>query len=276
MKFLKYTASALTFCYLAALVGLATFQRDLEYKPTPAAATPAAAGLSNVEDLRLATPDGETIVAWYAPPRTGRPLILYFHGNSGALGERAKRFGMLLDAGYGLLAPAWRGYSGSTGAPTQAGLMLDAETTWREALNRGYSPENIVLIGESLGTGVAAAMAATHNAAALVLDSPFLSAVDVAERRYPFFPIRLVMQDPYRSDIAIRDVHMPLLILHGDEDPVIPQDSARALFSLANEPKSFIDAPVKKHLVLALADIFPRVRAFIDANTGQRRAAVGD
>jgi uncharacterized protein len=273
MKAIKYAAMALLVGYCAALAALGLGQRAFQYHPAAAYAAPAAAGLAGVEELRLATPDGENLIAWSAPPRRGRPVIVYFHGNSGVLADRAKRFRLLLDAGYGLVATAWRGYSGSSGSPTQEGLMLDAETAWREAIKRGAAPAHIVLMGESLGTGVATAMAAAHPAAALVLDSPFLSALDVAERRYPIFPVRFLMRDPFRSDLAIPNVHMPVLILHGEGDPIIPIDSARALFSAANEPKSFIAVPVEKHLVLALDDVFPRVRAFIDAAVPQRAAA---
>ena len=116
--------------------------------------------MSGVEELRLVTDDGETLVAWHVPPRERRPLILYFHGNGGALVDRVPRFRVFAASGYGLLAVSYRGYGGSSGSPTQTGLMRDGESAYREARARDYESDHIVLMGESLGTGVAIALAA--------------------------------------------------------------------------------------------------------------------
>jgi uncharacterized protein len=132
---------------------------------------------------------------------------------------------------------------------------------------RGYGGEHVILMGASLGTGVAITLAATHEAAALVLEAPYLSALDVAQTHYPIFPVRWLMLDQFRSDLAICDVHVPVLMVHGEEDDVIPINSARRLFELANEPKTFMSVPGGNHLVLELADVFPRVCEWIDAKT---------
>jgi pimeloyl-ACP methyl ester carboxylesterase len=121
-------------------------------------------------------------------------------------------------------------------------------------------------MGESLGTGVATIIASRHEAAALVLDAPYFSALDVAGDRYPIFPVGLVMRDTFRSDLAIADVHMPVLMMHGEEDSIIPIASGRKLFELAHEPKQFIAVPGAGHLVMGLDGVYPRVKAFIDAN----------
>ena len=121
--------------------------------------------------------------------------------------------------------------------------MQDGEAAYREARARGYDGDRIILMGASLGTGVAIALAATHEAAALVLEAPYLSALDVASRHYGIFPVRWLMLDRFRSDLAIRDVHVPVLMVHGEEDTG------------------------GNHLVLGLADVFPRVCEWIDART---------
>ena len=140
MKLLKLTAKALLCLYCAALLGLSLFQRDLQYHPGAAIVAPAQAGLEAVETLKLASGDGETLVAWYAPPARGDlPLILYYHGNSGVLADRAARFRRLVASGYGLLAVSYRGYGGSTGTPTQDGILLDAEAAYNEAFWRGFA-----------------------------------------------------------------------------------------------------------------------------------------
>jgi fermentation-respiration switch protein FrsA (DUF1100 family) len=143
--------------------------------------------------------------------------------------------------------------------------MQDGEAAYREARARGYTGKHIVLMGASLGTGVAIALAAAHDAAALVLEAPYLSALDVAQTHYPIFPVRWLMLDQFRSDLAIRDVRVPVLMVHGEEDDVIPIGSARRLFELANEPKTFVSVPGGDHLVLGLANVFPRVCEWIDA-----------
>jgi uncharacterized protein len=264
---LKAVLAFLVAIYALAVVGMAVFQRRFLYFPDPRLIHPDEAGLSGVEELHLQTDDGETLVAWHLAPRDGHPLILYFHGNAGTLADRAARFQAFAASGYGFLAISYRGYGGSTGAPTQPGLMKDAETAYREARKRGHDSDRIVLMGESLGTGVAIALAATHEVAALVLDSPFSSAADVAAAHYPFFPVRWLMLDQFRSDLLIGDVHMPVLIIHGDADRVIPMSFARQLFELANEPKTFISVAGGEHLVFGSPGVFDRVREWIDTKT---------
>jgi hypothetical protein len=267
MTLLTWTLAWLAAAYVLAGAGLAVFQRRLQYFPDRRLTDLAHTGMSGGEERHLTTTDGETLVAWYFPPKNGRPLILYFHGNGGALIDRVPRFRMLTARGYGLLAVSYRGYGGSTGSPTQSGLMQDGEAAYREARARGCDGNRIVLMGASLGTGVAAALAATHEAAALVLEAPYLSALDVASAHYPFFPVSWLMLDQFRSDLAIRDVHIPVLMVHGEEDDVIPISSAKRLFALANEPKTFMSAPGGGHIVLDLADVFARVCDWIDART---------
>jgi fermentation-respiration switch protein FrsA (DUF1100 family) len=268
---LKSAFAFLLAVYVLAAAGLAIFQRRFMYFPDRCLTHPAETGMSGVEQLRLTADDGERLVAWYFPPRDGYPLILYFHGNGGALVDRIPRFRMFAANGYGLLAVSYRGYGGSTGSPTQPGLIRDGEAAYREARSRGYADDRIVLMGESLGTGVAAALAATGKAAALVLDSPFSSAADAAAAHFPVLPVRWFMFDQFRSDLAIRDVHIPVLIVHGDKDSVIPIRLAKRLFERANEPKAFITVAGGRHLVLGLPEVFAHVRAWIDATAGAKR-----
>ncbi len=257
--------------YIVAGIALAVFQRTLQYFPDHRLTQLAQTGMSGGEELRVATDDGETLVAWHFPPKRGRPLILYFHGNGGALIDRIPRFRKLTERGYGILAVSYRGYGGSTGSPTQTGLMRDGEAAYREARARGYRSERIILMGASLGTGVAIALAAAHDAAAIVLEAPYLSALHVASLHYRTFPVNWLMIDQFRSDLVIRDVHIPVLMVHAEEDDVIPIISAKQLFELANEPKTFIVVPGGAHLVLDLPDIFPLVCEWIDTKTSIAR-----
>jgi uncharacterized protein len=267
MTLLTWSLASVGAVYALLVVGLTAFQRRLQYFPDRRLTELAQTGMIGGEELRLTTADGETLVAWHFPPKDGQPLILYFHGNGGALVDRVPRFRMFTARGYGLLAVSYRGYGGSTGSPTQGGLMQDGEAAYREARARGYGGEHVILMGASLGTGIAIALAATHEAAALVLEAPYLSALDVASAHYPIFPVRWLMLDQFRSDLVIGDVRIPVLMVHGEGDDVIPINSARRLFELANEPKTFMRVPGGNHLVLALADVFPRMCEWIDAKT---------
>jgi len=270
MTLIAETLAALAATYLLAGAGLAVFQRRLQYFPDTRLTVLKTTGLSGGEELPLSTADGELLVAWHFSPKPTWPLLLYFHGNGGALVDRVPRFEKFLDRGYGVLAVSYRGYGGSTGSPSQQGLLLDGEAAYREALARGYGADRIVLVGASLGTGVAIAVAAAHEAAALVLEAPFLSAVDVASRHYSLFPVRWLMRDQFRSDLIIHRVHVPVLMVHGEKDDVIPIESAKQLFELANEPKTFFSVPGGGHPVLELASVFPRVCEWMEAQSLQR------
>jgi fermentation-respiration switch protein FrsA (DUF1100 family) len=139
----------------------------------------------------------------------------------------------------GLVALSYRGYGGSTGSPTEAGLIADAAAAYAFAAAH-YPAERIVVWGESLGSGVAVALAATRKFGRLVLEAPFTSAADVGAGVYWFLPVRLLMKDPFHSDARIGKVTAPLLILHGARDNVVPIALGERLYALANEPKRFV------------------------------------
>src|SRR5262245_34338150 len=214
-------------------------QRALMYFPERARTAPSLAGLPQAEEVTLDTADGERVIVWHVPPRGDRPVVLYFHGNGGALRYRAMRFRALADAGAGVVALAYRGFGGSTGSPSEAGLIADATAAYRYAAGR-YAPERLALWGESLGGGVAVALAAEQKIGRLILEAPFTSAAEVAQRTYPIFPVRWLMHDQFRSDARIGRVTAPVLILHGERDAVVPFDLGERLAGLITGPKQFV------------------------------------
>lgn len=252
--------------YMAALVVLVMTQRKMMYFPSPSRGDAADWGLDRALTLALKTPDGQTIVAWYQPPlRDDRSIFLYFHGNGGDLSDRATLFGQIAKDGSGFLAIDYRGYGGSTGSPTEAGLLLDGEAAYSEVRSLGYAPARIVIVGESLGSGVAVAIAAKHEEHALVLDSAFSSAADVAASEYPMFPVHTLMQDSFNSAARIASVEAPKLFLYGDKDSVIPRWSALKLYAAAREPKTLIEFPKLGHVVLLTPEVLARVKAWLAA-----------
>lgn len=264
-------AVALVTAYGFVIIVLFVFQSRLQYFPDRRRSPVAQSGLTGGEELMLATSDGESLIAWHFRPRGERPIILYFHGASGALINRAPRLRMFVERGYGVLAVSYRGYGGSTGRPTQEGLMRDAETAYRAARLR-YHCDRLIIVGASLGTFVAVSLAANRRAAGLVLLAPSLSALDIVLTRFPFLPAKWLMLDQFRSDLLISDVKMPLLMIHGERDRVIPIKSGRRLFQLAKEPKTFLAVPGGGHVVLT-ESVFPRLRDWVDSVVAARSAA---
>lgn len=223
--------------YLGAALYLFLFQRDYVFKPGGAVLTPAAAGLPEAETVSLQTADGTPLAGWYVPAGMGRPTLLYFHGNAGNFSDRAERFRQILGSGLGLLTFSYRGYPGSGGAPSEAGLESDALQIFDWLAAR--TPD-IVIYGESLGTGVATYLAANREARALVLEAPFTAALDLAAAAYPWIPTGLLMRDPFLSRETIKAVDEPLLVIHGTLDRTVPVEQGKRLFALAQEPKKLV------------------------------------
>lgn len=247
MNILKALAVIAVLGYAGIAAGMYLIQRQLMYFPENKGLTPESVGLEGVQAVSIATADGEQIAAWFAPPQEARPVILFFHGNAGEIGDRPGRLAFYRRHGFGVLFVSYRGYGGSSGTPTEDGLAADAEAAYEWLSRNGAAPTRIVLVGESLGTGVAVKLAAERPVAAVALEAPYTSATDIAADQYWWLPVRLLMKDRYESIARIAAINAPLLITHGDADKVIPIRYGRRLFEAAAEPKSFIVWPGKGH-----------------------------
>jgi fermentation-respiration switch protein FrsA (DUF1100 family) len=248
MTLIKWGSIALlAFGGLVAVMYL--FQRKLMYFPETVRTAPAAVGLPAAEEITLDTADGEHVIVWHVPPRANNAVVLYFHGNGGSLRLRNERFQRITADGTGLVALSYRGYGGSSGAPTESGLLVDADAAYAFAIAR-YQPERVVLWGESLGTAVATALAAKRKVGRVLLESPFTSAADIGASVYWYVPVRFLMKDQFRSDERIRHVTVPVLILHGTDDHVVPMVFGERLYALANEPKRMVRIPGGGHVNL--------------------------
>lgn len=263
MKSFLLTTLIVSVGIYAALVGLVYFgQRALMYFPDRARTMPAEAGLPQAEEIFLNSDADTRVIVWHVPPQKDKPVFLYFTGNAGALWMRAPRFREMTADGSGLVALSYRGYGGSGGAPDEDGLIADAMAAYAFATSL-YAPERIVLWGESLGSAIAVAVAAKEPVRALILETPFTSAADIGAEIYPFLPVRLLMKDQYRTDLRIKDVRAPILILHGERDAVIPFAMGQRLFALAPEPKHFAAFPQGEHETLDRHGAQDQVRAFL-------------
>lgn len=250
--------------YLAVLGTLYMRQRELVFPRDPARPDIVSAGLPAAEEISVATADGERLVAWVVPPRAGKPVVLYFHGNSGNLGRagRIERFRGLTEDGTGLLAVSYRGYGGSSGTPSEEGLLQDARAAYGVAAAR-FGAGKLLGYGESLGTGVVLKLAAEVPLQAVVLEAPYRSTLSVAQGTYPYLPLSLLMKDQFRSDAVIGRVKAPLLVLHGERDQVIPFAQGQQLYELANAPKRFLRFSAGRHSDLPRYGSIGEVRRFL-------------
>lgn len=224
-KFALWAGGAALFIYLALLVALFCFQRNVIY-PAPKTVVVRSVGF---KDVRIVTADGLKLRAFYRPARAGLPILVFFHGNASDLegGEYATR--SLAAQGYGVMLPEYRGYGGNPGSPDEQGLYRDGEAALAWLAARGVPSNRIVAIGNSLGSGVATEMASRHRLAGLVLVSGFASLDRVALEHYPFVPARLLMLDRYDNLAKIPAIACPILLLHGTADTVVSVANSEAL-----------------------------------------------
>ncbi|WP_407170608.1 alpha/beta hydrolase [Bradyrhizobium sp. ORS 111] len=268
MTTLRWLLIAAVVVYLVGVAVLFVKQRDMLFPIPPAGRTaPDAAGFPEAEEHLLTTADGERVIVWHVPAKPGRPVVLFFPGNADLLARRVTRFQDITADGTGLVALSYRGYAGSSGTPSERGLLLDAEAAYAFTTAR-YSAKQIVAWGFSLGTGVAVAMAAEHPVGKLLLEAPYTSTADLAGALFRFVPVCPLMRDQFHSDRRIARVNVPLLIMHGADDPVIPVSFGERLFGLAHEPKQFVRFPGGGHDNLDDFGAIETARRFINTAGG--------
>jgi uncharacterized protein len=268
MTVLKWLLIFVSVAYACGLAVLFFVQRSLLFPvPTVARTSPREAGFPEAEEHVLATADGEKVIVWHVPAKRGHPVILYCHGNGDFLAGFFGRFRDLIADGTGIVALSYRGYAGSSGQPSESGLLQDAAAAYAFATAR-YGADKIVVWGFSLGTGVAVALATEQPVGKLILEAPYTSIADVAAARFWIAPVRWLIRDPLRSDARIGSVPVPLLIMHGERDPAISIRFGERLFTLAHEPKQFVRFPEGGHDNLDNYGAIETAREFIGASTG--------
>ena len=252
-----------------ALIGtLFLFQRRLLFRPGPNRPELRELARLGVREVRVATQDGLALVSWYRPPPSGRPVVLYFHGNGGHVGYRAERLRRFADAGLGVLLLEYRGYGGNPGRPSERGLYADAAAAIAFLERQEIASARVVLWGESLGAAVAVELAARREAAAVVLEAPFTSLAAVARLHYPYVPVAMMIRDRFDSLSRIGRIRGPLLVMHGGRDRVVPIRFGRALFDAAPPPKEGWFEPLAEHEDLAAFGALEAAIAFIERRVG--------
>jgi fermentation-respiration switch protein FrsA (DUF1100 family) len=251
---------AVVVLYGTVVGGMALFQRDLQYERGGKLFTLAEAGLTGAEQVSLATPDGGTIGGWYQAPQPGQPVLLYYRGNSESFSREYARFAAFVAKGFGFMSFDYRGFPASPGDLNQTHVLIDALTAFDWVAQKGAP---VVIWGRSLGSGPASYVASQREAEALVLESPFLSAVAVAAERYPFLPVGLVMADQYPVSTWIKDVTEPVFVAHGTADTTIPVHHGKDVYALAPQGRTLWIVEGRGHSDLWEAGLFDQVQTFI-------------
>lgn len=236
--------------YGLTLLWVAVNQRKLMYHPAERLYTPHQNETFPHDSAALHTADGLTLKAAYKAPENGKPVVIYFHGNTGIVADAMHKLIPLVNAGYGVLMPEYRGFDGNAGAPCEQGLIQDAEAALRFV--RQNAPDApVVYYGMSMGTGVANALAEKFPPAALVQECGFTSMTAAAQNRYRFIPVGLLIKDTYDSEKRIASLTAPLLILHGEKDKTVPVSHAREMLKAAkSENKTIKIYPDGHHIDL--------------------------
>lgn len=214
------------------------FQRHLIYFPDRHTPSSQQFHAQDMSIITLKTKDNLSLKSWYKPATNNHPSILYLHGNAGHIGYRMPLVRQFIDSGLGVFLLEYRGYGGNRGSPSEKGFYEDAQTALNYLTQQGIKSQQLILYGESLGTGVATKLAGEHQVCAVILQSPFTSLSDLAHYHYPWILIK--PWDQFNSLDRIKTIHAPLLIIHGTQDMIVPYTQGWTLFNHANEPKKML------------------------------------
>ena len=246
----KYIISILII-YLFFGFFLYIFQRRIVFNVSGKPKKPDHYGLNNIKELEILTKDRIKLLCWYSKAKINNPTLIYFHGNSFDIGERAYRIKRYINHGWGVLLVSWRGFSGNKGKPSEANLYIDAESImkWVDK-EKIIKKDDIILYGESLGTGVALEMATRYSFKSIILEAPFTSIVDIAQKKYKIYPARFLVLDKFDNLSKIKKITSPILVISGKKDEVIPHNHSIKLYNEANKPKDclFIDEAMHNNL----------------------------
>ena len=231
------------YVFLAALLFLfqnrMVFLADLPGRTLDA--TPQNAGLG-FEEISITTSDGLQLHGWFVPAESSKATVLFLHGNAGNISHRLDSIKIFHELGLDTLIIDYRGYGQSEGKPGEQGTYLDAQAAWDYLVrNRGIAPEQIVIFGRSLGGAVAAKLALETTAAAIIIESSFSSALDMARRLYPFMPARLITRLKYPVRDHVSKLNIPLLVIHSRDDEIIPFSMGQVIFEAAAGPKAMLE-----------------------------------
>ena len=250
-------------CYLLVIAFVFFNQRNLLYHPFENNYSTDKSNFS-YEEIFIPTSDKKKLKAWFhKKDLRQKKTLLFFHGNAGDLRNRIYKLNLIKNFDINFLIVAYRGFSGNKGSPTEKGLYQDARDTLDWLNKQGIKDKQIIIYGESLGTGVSAEVAQNRDFAGIILESPFTSMVAAGKSKYPIFPIKLLLKDKYESDKKIKNIKSPVLIMHGEEDQIVPFWMGEKMFQLANEPKYSYFSKYDDHMMDFNNELINSLKLFI-------------
>ena len=225
-----------------------------------------------LEDVWFQTEDRVRLFGWYAPNPRSSAVLLWCHRNAGNIIHRLDNLVRLQEVGVSVFLFDYRGYGRSQGRPSEVGLYRDALAAYTYLTEtRRLSPKQIIIFGRSLGAAVATQLASVRPAAGLVLESAFPSIEAIARYYYYGLPVHWLLGARFPLEERLKEVHMPVLVVHGALDDIIPFELGKRVFEAANAPKSFYAIPNADHnnvFVVGGPPYYERLKKFVDEVVG--------
>ena len=264
-NFILYIIIFISLIYLSILFLLFFFQRSLLYHPNENNYFGDKLKV-NIEKVQIRTSDNINLLGWFHKKDLNRfKTIVYFHGNAGKLENRIYKLNHFKDMDVNFLIISWRGFSGNSGKPTEQGLYKDGKSAIDWLKKIGLVEKDIILYGESLGTGIATQIAQNKKFAGLILETPFTSMVDAAKNKYPFFPIKYLLKDKYDSEKKIKNIKSPLLVMHGEVDKIVPFWMGKKIYDIAKTPKYYYFSKYDNHMMEYNENLLTELKKFINS-----------
>ena len=251
----------LLFLYIFVIIFLFFYQRKLLYHPSENNYLDETSLNHNIEKKFIQSEN--KLVSWYFEKNSDYKTILFFHGNAGKLDNRVYKLNELSKLEINYLIIAYRGFSGNEGKPTESGLYQDAKSAKIWLNNNGVKDKDIILYGESLGTAGAVDLASKHKFAGIILESPFTSMTRLAQKYYPIFPVKIILKDKFDSINKIQKINFPLLVMHGEEDTIVPFSMGVEIFEKSNTQKSKYFIKNDDHMMNFDQNLISEIQKFI-------------
>ena len=263
MKYLYFTVSSIIIAYIVVIIFVYFYQRNLLYHPSENNYQNDTIQF-NYEEIFIKVNDEIKLKSWIINKDLKNfKTLVFFHGNAGDLSNRIYKLNELDKLDINILLISWRGFSGNEGYPTEKNLYEDAEAAIKWLNKKKVSNSQIILYGESLGTGVAVEIASKNNFNSIILESPFTSIENSAKIYYPYLPVKFLLKDRYDSISKIKKINSPILIMHGRKDDIVPFFMGKKLFEKANSPKDSYFTDIDDHMMEFNSQLLNKIKDFI-------------
>ena len=266
MKYLYLILSSLIIAYLVLIIFIYFYQRNLLYHPSENNYQNDNIKF-NYDEIFIKVEEEIQLKSWIIRKDLKKfKTLVIFHGNAGDLSNRIYKLNELYKLDINILLISWRGFSGNKGSPTEKNLYADAKASIKWLNEQGVKNSQIILYGESLGSGVAVEIGKENNFNSIILESPFTSIENSAKIYYPYLPVKLLLKDRYDSISKIKTINIPILIMHGKKDDVIPFSMGKELFEKANSPKYSYFTTDDDHMMEFNSSLLKKIKDFIEKN----------